>query len=71
MIEAWHPSKTVIKLDEPPPLGKYLGCNHTLRDTPSSWIDSEAMQFLLRDGSADLESLVGKTNLWGLQLHLR
>ena len=34
-------------------------------DVPSSWIDSEAMQSLLRDGSDDLESLVEKDKLKG------
>ena len=63
--EAWKRTKTGIKLDEPTPLGKYLGCNHTMCDVPSSRVVSEAMQSLLRDGSDDLESLAEKDKLKG------
>ncbi len=46
-------STSVIKLDDPTPLGKYLGCNHTMCDVPASWVDAAAMSTLLRDGSDD------------------
>ena len=63
--EAWERIKTVIKLGEPTLLGKYLGCNHTMCEVPSSWVDSESTQSLLRDGSDDLEPLAENGKLKG------
>ena len=52
--------KTFIKLGESTPLGKHLGCGHTMCDVPSPWVDSEPTQSLLRGASDDLEAVVEK-----------
>ncbi len=60
MTAAWKKIKSVINVDDPTLLGKYLGCNDKACDVPADWIDKESMSTLLRDGSDEADSLAAK-----------
>ena len=57
--ECWKRIKDVINHDEPAPLGKFLGCGHSMIDVDPQFMKPhfDAVQSFLRDGSENLQSL--------------